>query len=70
MNELEQIMQVVQIYIYEKTGKKTRIYLRNVGDINKLKQAYNYIKENQHNKNTNNKLLRYEVRNKRSNKFK
>jgi hypothetical protein len=54
MNELEQIMQVVQIYIYEKTGKKTRIYLRNVGDINKLKQAYNYIKQNQHNKNTNN----------------
>jgi hypothetical protein len=57
MNELEQIMQVVQIYIYEKTGKKTRIYLRNVGDINKLKQAYNYIKENQHNKNYENLII-------------
>jgi tRNA U34 5-carboxymethylaminomethyl modifying GTPase MnmE/TrmE len=54
MNELEQLMQVVQIYIYKKTGKKTRIYLRNIRDINLLKQAYEYIQKNEHNKNTNN----------------
>ncbi len=52
MNELEQLMQTVQIYIYQQTGQKVRIYLRNVADINKLKQAHEYILNKQNNKNT------------------
>ena len=50
MNDLELMMQAVQIYIYQKTGKQVRIYLRNIHDINLLKQAYDYIQQNQHNK--------------------
>ena len=54
MNELEIMMQCVQIYIYQKKGVKVRIYLRDIRDINMLKQAYDYIQQNQDNKNTNN----------------
>ena len=50
MNDLEIMMQAVQIYIYQKKGVKVSIYLRNMHDINLLKQAYNYIQKNQHNK--------------------
>jgi len=54
MNDLEVIMQCVQIFIYQKKGVKVRIYLRDIRDINLLKQAYDYIQQNEHNKNTNN----------------
>ena len=54
MSDLEVMMQCVQIYIYQKKGVKVRIYLRDIRDINMLKQAYEYIKKNEHNKNTNN----------------
>ena len=54
MNNLEVMMQAVQIYIYQKKGVKVRIYLRDIRDINMLKEAYDYIQKNQHNKNTNN----------------
>jgi hypothetical protein len=54
MNDLEIMMQAVQICIYQKKGVKVRIYLRNIRDINMLKQAYDYIQKNDHNKNTNN----------------
>ena len=54
MNDLEVMMQCVQIYIYQKKGVKIRIYLRDIRDINMLKQAYDYIQQNQDNKNTNN----------------
>ncbi len=42
-------MQCVQIYIYQKKGEKVRIYLRDIRDINMLKQAYDYIQKNEHN---------------------
>ena len=54
MSDLEVMMQCVQIYIYQKKGVKVRIYLRDIRDINMLKQAYEYIQKNEHNKNTNN----------------
>ena len=54
MNDLEVMMQCVQIYIYQKKGVKIRIYLRDIRDINMLKQDYDYIQQNEHNKNTNN----------------
>ena len=54
MNDLEIMMQAVQIYIYQKKGVKVRINLRDIRDINMLKQAYDYIQKNEHNKNTNN----------------
>ena len=54
MNDLEVMMQAAQIYIYQKKGVKVRIYLRDIRDINMLKQAYDYIQKNEHNKNTNN----------------
>jgi len=54
MNDLEIMMQAVQIYIYQMKGVKVRIYLRNIRDINLLKEAYDYIQKNAHNKNTNN----------------
>jgi hypothetical protein len=54
MNDLEIMMQVVQQYIYQKKGVKVRIYLRDIRDINMLKQAYDYIIKNEHNKTTNN----------------
>lgn len=54
MNDLQVMMEAVQIYIYQKKGVKVRIYLRDIRDINLLKQAYDYIQQNQYNKNTNN----------------
>jgi len=54
MNDLEIMMQAVQIYIYQMKGVKVRIYLRDIRDINMLKQAYDYIQKNGHNKTTNN----------------
>jgi len=54
MSDLEIMMQSVQIYIFQKKGEKVRIYLRDIRDINMLKQAYDYIQKNEHNKNTNN----------------
>ena len=54
MSDLEIMMQCLQIYIYQKKGVKVRIYLRDIRDINMLKQAYDYIQKNEHNKNTNN----------------
>lgn len=50
MSELEIMMQAVQIYIYQKKGVRVRIYLRDIRDINMLKQAFDYIQKNQHNK--------------------
>jgi hypothetical protein len=47
MNDLEIMMQCVQIYIYQKTGKQVRIYLRDIRDINMLKHAYEYIQKTQ-----------------------
>ena len=47
MNDLEIMMQVVQLYIYEKKGVKVRIYLRDMRDINMLKHAYDYIQKTQ-----------------------
>jgi hypothetical protein len=54
MNDLQIMMEAVQIYIYQKKGVKVRIYLRDIRDINLLKQAYDYIQKNEHNKTTNN----------------
>jgi hypothetical protein len=40
----------VQIYIYQMKGVRIRIYLRDIRDINLLKEAFNYIQQKQHNK--------------------
>lgn len=53
MNDLEVMMQTVQIYIYEKKGVKVRIYLRDIRDINMLKEAYDHVIKTRNNKNTN-----------------
>ena len=45
MNDIEVMMQCVQIYIYQKKGVKVRIYLRDIRDINMLKQAYDTYKK-------------------------
>jgi hypothetical protein len=50
MNDLQIMMEAVQIYIYQKKGVRVRIYLRNIRDINMLKQAYDYIQKNENNK--------------------
>ena len=50
MNDLQIMMEAVQIYIYQKKGVKVRIYLRNIHDINLLKEAYDYIQKNENNK--------------------
>jgi len=50
MNDLQIMIQAVQIYIYQKKGVRVQIYLRNIHDINLLKQAYDYIQQNQNNK--------------------
>jgi hypothetical protein len=50
MNDLQIMMNAVQVYIYEKKGVRVRIYLRDIRDINLLKEAYDYIQKNQHNK--------------------
>lgn len=47
-------MLAVKKHIWEKKGVNVTIYLRNIGDINKLKEAYNWIQANANNKNTNN----------------
>lgn len=54
MNDLQIMMEAVQIYIYQMKGVRVRIYLRDIRDINMLKQAYDYIQKKQHNKTTNN----------------
>jgi hypothetical protein len=50
MNDLQIMMEAVQIYIYQKKGVRVRIYLRDIRDINMLKQAYDYIQKNENNK--------------------
>ena len=50
MKDLGVMINAVQVYIYEKKGVRVRIYLRDIRDINLLKQAYDYIQQNQHNK--------------------
>jgi len=54
MNPLQEMMQTVQMYIYEMKGVKVRIYLRDIRDINMLKQAYDHVIKTRNNKNTNN----------------
>jgi hypothetical protein len=50
MNDLQIMMDAVQIYIYQKKGVRVKIYLRNIRDINLLKEAYDYIQKNENNK--------------------
>ena len=50
MNDLQIMMEAVQVYIYQKKGVRVRIYLRDIRDINMLKQAYDYIQKNENNK--------------------
>ena len=50
MNDLQIMMEAVQIYIYQKKGVRIRIYLRDIRDINMLKQAYDYIQKKENNK--------------------
>jgi hypothetical protein len=54
MTDLEVMMLEVKRYIYEKKGVNVKIYLRNIRDINMLKELYNWIQQNANNKNTNN----------------
>ena len=50
MNDLQIMIEAVQIYIYKMKGVRVRIYLRDIRDINLLKEAFNYIQQKQHNK--------------------
>jgi hypothetical protein len=50
MNDLQIMIEAVQIYIYQMKGVRVRIYLRDIRDINLLKEAFNYIQQKQHNK--------------------
>jgi hypothetical protein len=53
MTDLEIMMLEVKRYIYERKGVNVQIYLRDIRDINMLKQAYQWIQDNANNKNTN-----------------
>jgi hypothetical protein len=54
MTDLEIMMLEVKRYIWEKKGVNVQIYLRNIRDINMLKELYEWIQQNANNKNTNN----------------
>lgn len=53
MNPIELMMHTVQDYIFKKKGVKIIIYLRDINDINKLRQAYEHVLTTRNNKNTN-----------------
>ena len=53
MTDLEIMMLEVKRYIWENKGVNVKIYLRNIADINKLKEVYHWIQNNSNNKNTN-----------------
>jgi hypothetical protein len=54
MTDLEVMMLEVKRYIWERKGVNVTIYLRNIRDINMLKELYEWIQKNGNNKNTNN----------------